>query len=267
MSVTYFFARNIPDYQCLSTDVSGSKVSGISTIGSHVFFTDTGTEWIVGDDLKLVRYAQNTVGGASGSSSTLSGSTVNVANFPASQPISGSISVLAGESYVGQVGETLVRKELEITNLSGSASYSGSDVVSGGSSITTPYEMSNCFRVNGGSGYIFGINLTTNNPLITPVFRVHFYNSASAVIATDNNVFIDYYNNKSYYLNYYDLPAMTTSGSTSGSCSMAIDVSSIRLPIVAEAGSKSLYVALQTLSGYTSIANQKYNLVLMINQN
>jgi hypothetical protein len=70
MAVTYFFGERIPSYVCLSTDVVASKVTGINTIGSHVYFTDTGTEWIVKDDLTLVPFAQNTINGTSGSTLT-----------------------------------------------------------------------------------------------------------------------------------------------------------------------------------------------------
>jgi hypothetical protein len=55
VAVTYFFENRIPNYICLSTDVVGGKVSGINTIGSRVHFTDTNTDWYVGDDLTLIQ--------------------------------------------------------------------------------------------------------------------------------------------------------------------------------------------------------------------
>ena len=60
MTVTYFRSAQIPSFICSSTDMSGSKVSGISVPGAHVFFTDTQKEYIVNSDLTLVPYIFNT---------------------------------------------------------------------------------------------------------------------------------------------------------------------------------------------------------------
>jgi hypothetical protein len=256
MAVSYFWEERAPTFLCLSTDVSGSKVSGISYIGSRVFFTDTGTQWIVNSDLKLVPYAENIVGGTSGSSAVLSGSTVNVTNFPTT--FSGSVTNFPANP--------MVRVETEITNTAGSVTaYSIGDVVSGGSTIVAPYELANVFNAVNGSAFIFGLAVSTNKSSQTPAFRVHFFNNPTAVIPIDNAPFMDLYSDQSKKLRYFDLPAMTSSTNTSGSCSRAFDVSTIRHPIIAGSATTSLYFALETLSVFTSAsAIENYTVSAMI---
>ena len=123
MAVTYFFEKNIPSFICLSTDVSGSKVPGISVIGARVLFTDTGTEWVVGDDLKLVHYATNTVSGTSGSSSSSSGSNIYVTNLtnplPTTQPSIVIDSTFSGQIIISSSSVPYSGSNLSVTNRNG----------------------------------------------------------------------------------------------------------------------------------------------------
>jgi hypothetical protein len=263
MAVTYYFEEKIPKYLCLSSDLSsGSKVSGISVIGAKVLFTDTGTEWIVKDDLTLGRYNLNVTSASSGSSSS-SGSTTFVTNFPPVQTVSGS----ASEYHLGEIGGNLTYSSLEFTNSSGSGTaYIANDVVSGSLTVVTPYELTNAFRKNGGSGYVVSLGLSTDKSSITPQFRVHFFNSSTAIIVGDNLPYNDLYSDISKKLKYYDLPAMATSSNTSGSLSRTFD-NTIRFPVVAGSATNSLFYALETLTGYQQNATERYFISVIIDNN
>jgi hypothetical protein len=265
MSVAYVVEKDARRFICLSTDVdavSGS-VPGIPIIGSRVFFLDKGTEWIVGNNLKLVPYATNTTGGTSGSAGGISGSTIFVANLPATQSVSGS----ASEYHLGEIGGNLTYSSLEFTNSSGSGTaYIANDVVSGGSAVVTPYELINAFRKNGGSGYIVSLGISTDKSSVAPQFRVHFFNSSTAMIVADNLPYNDLYSDNSKKLKFYDLPSMTTSSNTSGSLSRAFD-NTIRFPVVAGSATNSLYYALETLSGYQQNATERYFVNVIIDNN
>jgi hypothetical protein len=265
MSVAYVVEKDARRFICLSTDVDGvsGSVPGIPIIGSRVFFTDKGTEWIVGNNLKLVPYAANTTGGTSGSAGGTSGSTIFVANFPAIQVVSGS----ASEYHLGEVGGNLTYSSLEFTNSSGSGTaYIANDVVSGGSTVVTPYELTNAFRKNGGSGYIVSLGIATDKSSVAPQFRVHFFNSRIAAIVADNLPYMDLYSDNSKKLKYYDLSAMSTSSNTSGSLSRAFD-NTLRFPVVAGSATNSLYYALETLSGYQQNATERYFVNVIIDNN
>ena len=165
MSVTYYFEEKIPKYICLSTDVSGSKVAGISVIGAKVLFTDTGTEWIVGDDLKLVHYATNVITGVSGSSTSTSGSSTFITNFPTT--FSGSLTNTSiattdsGPSWVSSHGiggsPVVLASGSVLTNVT-DAPTSGQKLVITDLIISTSTAMQVTFKCE-----------TTNAPIIGPL--------------------------------------------------------------------------------------------------
>jgi hypothetical protein len=217
---------NAPSYQCLSTDLASGKVPNASYKGANIFFTDTGAWYRVLDNLTL--------------------------------------APLTSESSSGS--SKMIRAELEFTNSAGSATaYSIGDVVSAGSTVVTPYELTNAFNKAGGSGFIMGLAVSCNKSSLTPAFRVHFFNSNAATVAIDNTPFMSNYSNESYNLRYADLTQMSSSTNTSGSISRTFDVNTIHHPIVAGASSTSLFFALETLTAYTSAsANLKYTVSAMV---
>jgi len=81
-----FIPNTVPSYIALSTDISGSKISGASYIGAKVYLTDTAKSYIIMPDLTLeeVPTLDDTV--------TVIGS-VDVDNFPADYLVSGSVTV------------------------------------------------------------------------------------------------------------------------------------------------------------------------------
>jgi len=57
MTLTFVGKGNTPTYIALSTDISGSKIDGVSIIGATVYTTDDQSWYIVtGSDLLLGEY-------------------------------------------------------------------------------------------------------------------------------------------------------------------------------------------------------------------
>jgi hypothetical protein len=248
MAVSYFYEKNIPSFICLSTDVVAGAVSGVSVVGAHVFFTDTGTHWITDASLKLIPYAESIQGGTSGSTASV---------------------LSAGEAHLGEVGGKMTRVEVEFTNTSGSGTaYSIGDVVTGGSAITAPYELVGAFRVPGGSGYAVSAAVVTDKKSITPQFRVHFFNSASVTLSGDNLPYQELYVDASKRLRYIDLPAMITPADATNSTDSRSFDSAIRHPVIAAPGSTSLFVTLEALTAFTpATSSEKYTISVFIDNN
>jgi hypothetical protein len=244
-------------YQCLSTDIVDGKVQGASWKGADLYVTDIGQWFKVMNDLTLAPLVYNVSSGVSGS---ISGSSIGTA---------GGISLGASESHIGQTGGHLILASASFVNTSGSmVAYQAGDVVSGGSSITTPYEITNAFRIAGGSGYITGILVSTNKSSIIPRFKLHFYSASTVTLAGDNLPYIDLFLDVQYKLGTFSLETMTSGSNTSGSCSSTSDFDTVRHPVVARQGSTSLYIALETLSAYVPLAvSQTYIINLLIDNN
>ncbi len=252
-----FIPNSAPCYLALSTDVSGSKITGASYVGATVYLSDTKLTYVVMPDLTLVEVPTIDIG------------SVTVTNYSGSVVVSGSTTLNATENHIGQVGGKLTSGSVEFTNTSGSqTAYSIGDVVSGGSSVITPYEITNLFRIPGGSGYVVAAAISTDKSSITPNFNIHFYSASTVTIAGDNLPFIDYYTDTPYKLRPFTMNAMTSATNTSGSCSRTWDTTTIRQPVIARAGSTSLWVALETLAAFTPAAtSEKFTISLIIDNN
>ena len=267
-----FIPDRAPSYMALSTDISASKIAGASYIGATVYTTDTKLTYVVMPDLTLVEVPALDVG-----SVVIGTGTANIGNVGISGSIALGVSTAnigivtsgSSENHVGEFGGRMTSGSVEFTNTSGSGTaYSIGDTVSGGSLVTIPYEIPNIFRVNGGSGYIVSIGIATNKSSINPAFRVHFYSGSSVTLSGDNLPYLDSYADTAYKLRPFDLISMSSSVNTSGSCSRTWDTTTIRQAVTAQSNSKSLWVALETLSAFTPNAvSEKYTISAIMDNN
>jgi hypothetical protein len=169
--------------------------------------------------------------------------TDNVGVLTYDRNVDTSASLIASEVHIGEVGSRLIRVSTSFTNTSGSGTaYSIGDTVSSGSSVTTPFELTNAFRVDGGSGYVVGLYIYADQQNITPAFRVHFYSASNVTLSGDNSPYLENYSDIGYSLGCYDMPIML-----SGEDYFSIDDSDIRVPVLSTNNSKSLFFALEIL--------------------
>lgn len=250
-----YIPSNAVSYQAYSTDIVNGKVENASYKGASIYIVDEQKWYRILDDLTLAPLVYNIAGGTSGSAGSIF--------------ITGSVVLGAGEEVIGVTVGKLSSGSVEFTNTSGSSvAYSIGDTVSAGSAVITPYEIPNIFRVNGGSGYITGIYLSTNKAGINPAFRVHFYSASTVTLSGDNMPYLDSYIDTPYNLGSFDLISMSSSADTSGSCSRSSDTTTIRQPVIAQPNSKSLWVALETRSAYTPASvSEKYNITIIMDNN
>jgi hypothetical protein len=234
-------------------------------MADNIILPGTGTS-VATDDIgsSQVQYMKIMDGTSSGSEvipgTAANGLDVDVTRLP---------SLIAGEAHIGEIGGRLISGSVEITNTLGSGTaYSIGDTVSGSANVTSPYAIPNIFRIAGGSGYVVGLAVSANKASITPVFRVHFYSASSVTMTGDNLPYSDSYTDTVYNLNAFDLPPMSSSVNTSGSCSKAWDTTTVRHPVMSSNGSTSLWVALETRTAFTPAANPaKYTVSVIVDNN
>jgi len=299
MTLTYMKGDAV-EYRCLSTDfTAGSTVVGASYKGAHVYVEDTQKWYIISDDLTLKPLVYITAS-SSGSSGGTSSSSVLVTNFPVNQTVSGSVNILsgsmtitsgsininnfpsvqtvtgsliAGEAFIGHTGGQVVPISGSFARASGSVVYSIGDEICNSTTASSVVliEFQNAARVNGGSGYVVGVKITTNVKSLTPSIRLHLYNASNPTVAGDNNLHVEKYADLAKRLGYMDMPAMTTAADTANSdMSRTTDfggqTNGIHA-IAATAGTRSIYGLLETLTAFTPTTLQEFTVTLLIDQN
>lgn len=184
------------------------------------------------------------------------------------QKLTTGIPLTAGEAHVGEMGGNLVRvTAAEMTRPANTTAYAAGDVVSNSESATTPLAFTNIARINGGSGYIVRASVTTDKKQITPRVRVHLFNAADATVSVDNTAYRELYADIGKRVGYFDLPAMTTApDATNSDMSRSFD-NALRVPFVCAAGSRDVYVVLETLDAFTPNSGQKFTVVLWADNN
>jgi hypothetical protein len=165
------------------------------------------------------------------------------------------------------VGNRIKRASVEFTNTSGSGTaYSIGDVVSGGSPVVAPYEITDVFREKGGSAYIVGAMVGTDKSSIVPQLRLNLFNS-TVVVPGDNSLYKPLYTMEAARLGWVDVDATSSGSDTSGSYSGSA-VWNIEHPIVAASNSTSLFVTVETRTAFTPAAtSEKYTVTLFVKQN
>ncbi len=177
------------------------------------------------------------------------------------------VTPAATESHLGQIGGSIVSVSTEQTRPADTTAYTAGDVVSNSTSSTTLITMSNCARVNAGSGYVTGARLITDKKSITPRLRVHLYNASNPNVAADNAAMDIRYADISKRIGHFDLPPMTTGADSTNSTSSQSSDLSIRVPFVCAGSDRNIYVILEALDAFTPANAEKFTLVLYCDQN
>lgn len=130
MAVQYITEKRL--YLCLSSDISGSTLTGTSWIGAEVYATDTGS-WYVVTALNTIATLNRTSGSVS---ATLGASTANIGDVDVA-------SIAEGNTHIGKVREERVIEQSLV--LDNGVAYGNGDVMA----ITALMGVGT--RVNGGS--------------------------------------------------------------------------------------------------------------------
>lgn len=166
------------------------------------------------------------------------------------------------ETRVIAGGET-VQVSTEFERPNDVVAYTAEDVV--GPTPAAVLTFAGAARLVGGSGYIVGARLMTDQAANTERFRLHLYDTAPAAIA-DNAAFTGpLYADRATYIGYVDFPALTAEGA--GATAAHGQNSDIRLAFVAPAAATSIFGVLETLTAWTPAALQDFFVELTIEQN
>lgn len=253
-----FIPNSAPSYQALKSDMtSASKISGVYYVGAEVYFTDTKEWYRVMDDQTLVPSYTS-----SASPITIAGGTITITG---SAVVSGSVTVLASENHIGEIGGKMTTVAVEFTRENNATPYTAGDVISSGSALTTPIEMPNIFRVSGGSGYVVNARITFNVKSVIPRLRLHFFSGSAITIAGDNLAYVEKYADASSRLGMIDFDAMTTgTDATNSDMSRSLNISD-RLGVIG--ATRSLWVVVQTLDAVTLTALSKVLVTVTLDNN
>lgn len=265
---TTFINSTSGHYQALKTDLtSGSTLSGATWVGAEVYFTDTKEWYRILPDLTLVpAYTVSMAPVSISGTVTTSGSVnANITNTSLTAVVSGSVTVLASENHIGEIGGKMTTVAVEFTRENNATPYTAGDVISSGSALTTPIEMPNIFRVSGGSGYVVNARITFNVKSVTPRLRLHFFSGSAITIAGDNLAYVEKYADASSRLGMIDFDAMTTgTDATNSDMSRSLNISD-RLGVIG--ATRSLWVVVQTLDAVTLTALSKVLVTVTLDNN
>lgn len=163
------------------------------------------------------------------------------------------LSKLTTGIYVS--GKIAAIVENEHTRPNDTNAYTANDVINNATSSATNQSLTNVATENAGSGYMTVV-LETDSTAITPSVRIHFYDAAPATAKNDNAAWVLVYADKSKYLGYIDMPALN-GGVASGQFKS----------YKAASASRTLYYELQTLTAFTPVAQSKWNVRVIPDQN
>jgi len=168
---------------------------------------------------------------------------------------------------LGTVGGSIVRVDAEVTRPADTTAYAAGDVIANSTSAPALGVLAGAARVNGGSGYIVGLRMTTNQKSITPRIRVVFYNASNPNLEDDNAPEVTKYADTAKRVGSWDLAALATPADTTNSDTSQVSDYTMRIPFVAAGGSTSLYFKLVTLDGFTPTSSEKFTLTVKVDQN
>jgi hypothetical protein len=170
------------------------------------------------------------------------------------------------ENHVGIVTGQIVTTSVEIIRPSGDITY-GADTVISPAANGPMFEIPAVARINGGSGYIVDLAISTNKKLIIPRLRLRLFNALGASISGDNVPFMEKYADGQKRLGSIQLPAMENAADlTNTDMSRTFDPA-LRKYFKCDPSSTSIYGVLETLDAFQADSGQKFTLTLVIDAN
>lgn len=145
--------------------------------------------------------------------------------------------------------------------------YAVGDMVANSTSAAGLVTLANITRTAGGTGYITRAAIVTDHKSNPSSYRVHIYNNATATISNDNAPFRELYADLSKKVGTFVLGPMSTPADTTNSTISRAEDNNLRVPFQCEAGSTSLFYALEILTANTPVALANYTLRVAADNN
>lgn len=127
-------------------------------------------------------------------------------------------------------------------------------------------ELAGAGRINGGTGIIVGLRISTNNKAFFPRLRIHLFNASDPTFAADYSSWKELYADSGKRVGYYDMPALTVAADSALSDMTRTLDYTVRLPFQCAAASTSLWYAYEVLDAATPANGQKFTLTVNLMQ-
>lgn len=170
------------------------------------------------------------------------------------------LSIVAGETHIGEIGGKLNVVSVEFTRPANNTPYSIGDAIL--NAAGTLVEVPLFARINGGSGYIFKIRIAYNTKSVTPQLCIHFFNASNPTIAADNVNWKDLYADESKRIGNHTMPnpLSTAQDAANSNMSSTEDNDMVRFAFQCVPGTRSIWIALETLTAFTPVSGDKFTL-------
>jgi hypothetical protein len=170
----------------------------------------------------------------------------------------------AGENHLGEVGGKLTTSTASFTRPADTTAYAAKDAVSNSTTAPTVLTFTGAGRAAGGTGYITGVRLTTDQSTNGAQFRLHLYAIAPTAI-NDNAAQTLLWADRAKRIGYIDIGPLVTEGA--GSDAAGALNADIRLPYKCDTADTHLYGLLETLTAFTPASAQNFHIALALDQN
>jgi|ERR1044071_504710 hypothetical protein len=174
-------------------------------------------------------------------------------------------------SGVVPVGSTVVVCQDEFTRPADTTNYAANDCVADSTSAPTARTFTSAARILGGSGYVVGAMVLTDDVDASEwdnvALRLWLYNKTGFTLVNDNAAFNGpLYADRSLLVGYIDFPGFLREGGTPTALHTAIF--DLRIPFVCDATVQNLYGQFEVKNAPSAVNNgQKFTTKLIIDQN
>lgn len=181
--------------------------------------------------------------------------------------LSGAIKAIlqAGEAAIGTVGGYTVPVQITLTRPGDTDIYLAKDCIADKTSGQSTIEFAGAGRIEGGTGYITGLQFETNQAANTSAYILYLFREDPAAIIADNAVWNSITADKAKRIIAIDIPACAKVGA-SGTTAIS-DVVDIKIPYKCADNSTSIKAQLKTVDGFTPANAQTFTITAIFDQN
>ena len=166
---------------------------------------------------------------------------------------------------VVKVGGKAVLVSTSFTRPSNTDAYAAGDVVSNSTSATTILTFASVASDLGGSGYITGAKILTDQATNVAQFRLFLFHTSTPTMDVDNGAADFLWADRAKYLGYIDFPACSSEAGTN-TAAQAQDMT-LRMPFTCLSTAKDIYGYVVTKTAFTPASGQLFYIELSIDQN
>ena len=176
-----------------------------------------------------------------------------------------------GENFIGSVGGKSISVFDAFTRVADTIALTAGDVISGSTSDSSSVGLRSLAvgRVNGGTGFIYKIRLSTEQASCVAAVKIHFFTKASptAPIPGDNSPMTLKYANASLRIGTVTLPPFASSTVLGTSDLAETEDLFTRLQFQCDPADNKIYYRLETLTSFTPVSAQKFLIQVAVEQN